>query len=551
MRKRVPRVSAPVISLSRFTLWRALPLTLALLAPSLTVCAADPGQSTASVDTAADVQAELTELLARAEGYMAQNRYDEAIALLNEVWLLAGDPRESALARKVLNSLANLHYNTGQLDLAERYFTDLVELDTDNEDRAGLSVSLFNLGHVAASGARYAEATSHFERALELSKQLDDRSGVAYTLKALGVNAQAQVDLAGARAYLEAALAGFRELGDTAQAAMVQRNLGDLALDQGKPRQAAEYYYVALPVLADLGLNSPLLRTYRGLSLALEKLGQWEKALIAQRAYTDLLQTQLNQQGNDTTQRLQFEIDTRRYADDNARLQTLSANQQEELAHRRMVENLQYLVLLLGGVVLMLVLFMYKRSRAMARKLHALAVTDELTQLPNRRAIMECGTREWHRTQRAGEPFSCMVLDIDHFKSINDTFGHAAGDTVLCEFAFVLQTILRQSDAVGRVGGEEFLILAAGADPRHALALSERIRMRVELMQVDVIGKRPLTISIGVASRTREETLEELIQHADKALYQAKQNGRNRSVVYQSDKTRPQLTVLEGGILHS
>jgi diguanylate cyclase (GGDEF)-like protein len=260
------------------------------------------------------------------------------------------------------------------------------------------------------------------------------------------------------------------------------------------------------------------------------------------------LQSTLEQQGADTTQRLQLELDTRRYADANARLQTQNANQQHELAQSRMVQNLQYLVLFLGGVVLMLVLFMYKRSRDMAEKLHAQAVTDELTQLPNRRAIMEHGTREWHRTLRAKEAFSCMVLDVDHFKAINDTFGHGAGDAVLCELAFVLHTILRQSDVIGRVGGEEFVLMAAGADARQALALAERIRTRVELMQVEAVARQRLTISIGVATRTRESSLEELIQNADKALYQAKQGGRNRAVIHQPEKPRPNLTVVEGGM---
>jgi diguanylate cyclase (GGDEF)-like protein len=199
----------------------------------------------------------------------------------------------------------------------------------------------------------------------------------------------------------------------------------------------------------------------------------------------------------------------------------------------------------------MLVLFMYRRSRDMATRLHAQAVTDELTQLPNRRAIMEHGTREWHRTQRSGEAFSCMVLDVDFFKMINDTFGHGAGDAVLCELAFVLHAILRQSDVVGRVGGEEFVLMAAGADARQALVLAERIRTRVEVMQVEAIGRHPLTISIGVATRTRENSLEELIQNADKSLYQAKQAGRNRSVLYQAERQRPTLTVLEGGILRN
>jgi diguanylate cyclase (GGDEF)-like protein len=552
MRKPVPPSEPRAVPLPRINLWPAFVLALVLLVLSLAASAAGAAENAADdTNNTTTLEGELAALVTRAEDYAAQGNYAEAITLLNEVWLLAGDPRESALARTVLNSLANLHYSTGQLELADRYFHELVALDTANQDSAALSVSLFNLAHVAASDARYVEASGYFQRALELSTQLGDRSGAAYTLKALGVNAQAQVDLDGARTWLEAALAGFMELGDSAQSAMVRRNLGDLALDQGEPAQAAEYYYAALPVLADLGLNSPLLRTYRGLSLALERLGQWEKALVAQRAYTELLQATLEQQGSDTTQRLQFELDTRRYADDNARLQNLTAYQQQELAQVHMVQNLQYLVLFLGGVVLMLVLFMYKRSRNMAEKLHSQAVTDELTQLPNRRAIMEHGTREWHRTLRSTESFSCMVLDVDHFKAINDNFGHAAGDTVLCELAFVLHTILRQSDVVGRVGGEEFLLMAAGADARHALGLAERIRARVELLQIEAIGRHPLTISIGIATRTRETKLEELIQHADKALYQAKQAGRNRSIIYQPEKVRPTLTVLEGGIVRS
>ncbi len=559
MRKPAPPASARAVPLPRFIPWYGIPLTLVLLglcSPFLArqTFAAEPSAEevfAVHADVATTVEAELVALVARAEDYIAQNRYNEAIQLLNEVWLLAGDPRESLLARNVLNTLANLHYNTGQMELAERYFRELVELDTASQDLPALAVSLFNLGHVAGSAARYTEAAGYFERAFELSTQLGDRSGAAYTLKALGVNAEAQVDLPGARAYLEAALEAFTKLGDGAQSAMVQRNLGDLALDRGEPQLAIDYYYAALPVLAERNLNSPLLRTYRGLSLALEEMGQVDKALIAQRAYTDLLQSTLEQQGSDATQRLQFELDTRRYADDNARLQTLSATQQQELEQSMRVQRLQYLVLFLGGALLALVLVMYRRSRKTTQQLHALATTDELTLLPNRRAIMDHGEREWHRTLRSGETFSCMVLDVDYFKKINDTFGHPAGDIVLRAIADTLRGIARQYDMIGRIGGEEFLLLASGADARHAFGLAERIRTRVELAQIKAIGNRPLTLSIGIATRTRETTLGELIQHADKALYQAKENGRNRSVIYHLEKVRPTLTVLEGGILRS
>lgn len=514
---------------------------------ALLLCLSCGNLNAADTAPVTDVQT----LVAQAEVALAQNHYDEAAALLDSAWQLAGDPRESPTARLVLNSLANLHYNTGQLELAERYFQELVALDTTSKDLPALAVSLFNLGHVAASSQRYAEAATYLQQSLELSLQTGDLSGAAYTRKALGVNAQAQGEPEAARTYLQAALNDFSQLADKAQRAAVLRNLGDIELELGNPARAVEHYLEALPVLGADQQNTPLLRTYRGLSLALEQQQEWEKALVAQRAYTDLLQSELEQQGKDTTQRLQIELDTRRYADDNLRLQLLSETQERELTQSRQVQQLQYLVLALAGGMLMLLLYMYRRSRTIAAQLHTLAITDELTRLPNRRAIMDHGAREWHRTLRSGEPFSCMVIDVDHFKSINDTFGHAAGDAVLRTLADILKNISRQSDVVGRVGGEEFLLLAAGADARQALGLAERVRIRVEIAQIEVIGCRPLTLSVGIACRTRESSLEELIQHADKALYQAKQSGRNRAVIYQPDKTRPQLTVLEGGALRT
>jgi diguanylate cyclase (GGDEF)-like protein len=512
---------------------------------TLVLAAEQPVSSTlASAD-------EIQALVKSAEELLARNRYDEAAAVLTTAYDLAGDPVHSPAARNVLNSLANLHYNTGQMELAERYFQDLVTLDTLNDDLPALAVTLFNLGHVAASGQRFTEAEGYFRRSLELSLALGDASGTAYTRKALGVNAQARGDGVTARTYLEEALATFTTLGDTGQRAAVLRNLGDIERELGNPALAVDHYLEALPVLGESGQNTPLLRTYRGLSLAFEQLGEWEQALSAQRAYTGLLQTTLEQQGSDSTQRLQIELDTRRYADDNQRLHDLSAEQEQELAQGAQVQRLQLLVLMLAGALLLLVLGMNRRNRNLARRMHTLANTDELTKLLNRRAIMEHGTREWHRTLRTGEAFTCMVLDLDHFKAINDSFGHATGDTVLRVLADILAAISRQSDAIGRVGGEEFLLFAAGADARHALGLAERIRARVEQAEVAELGSRRLTISIGLACRGRQTSLEELIKHADKALYQAKLNGRNRTSLYQPERVRPQLTLLEGGALRT
>ena len=310
------------------------------------------------------------------------------------------------------------------------------------------------------------------------------------------------------------------------------RHLGDVELERGNPESAVDYYMKAMPVLARNSFNSALLRTYRGLSQAYERLGKLDKALIAQRAYSDLMQYELEQKGSDTTQRMQAQFETQRYADDNARLHAIRIQQELELEESNKLVRMQYLVLAMATGILCLVLFMLYRSRLLARRMHVLAITDELTHLLNRRAILGKGREEWDRAARFNHPFSCLMFDVDHFKSINDTLGHAAGDEVLKAIANVCRQILRKTDAVGRIGGEEFLVLAPETESAQAEILAERIRAGIENAVIPCVNDRKVTVSIGISSLDAELSIEQLIQHADKALYCAKETGRNRCVVY-------------------
>jgi diguanylate cyclase (GGDEF)-like protein len=154
------------------------------------------------------------------------------------------------------------------------------------------------------------------------------------------------------------------------------------------------------------------------------------------------------------------------------------------------------------------------------------AMTDPLTGLPNRRAmgvVLE-------RKLLVGEPFALMVMDIDRFKSINDTFGHAVGDDVLRFLAKVSQTTLRPADVCFRYGGEEFVVLLEGVDAEGALPAAERLRKTLE--RTDSPVGRPITVSIGIASHPGlGTTAESLFEAADDAMYRAKQEGRNRTRV--------------------
>ncbi len=163
------------------------------------------------------------------------------------------------------------------------------------------------------------------------------------------------------------------------------------------------------------------------------------------------------------------------------------------------------------------------------RQLTTMALEDQLTTLPNRRSGLEYFEKEWSRSTRSQEPVLCMILDIDHFKNVNDTYGHDAGDVVLQKTAAVMKSCMRDSDVVCRFGGEEFLVICPGADVEVAKILGDRLRTAVENNIIDSPEfKGNITISIGVAVRSEwQSSPKDLIKRADEALYAAKEAGRN------------------------
>jgi diguanylate cyclase (GGDEF)-like protein len=165
------------------------------------------------------------------------------------------------------------------------------------------------------------------------------------------------------------------------------------------------------------------------------------------------------------------------------------------------------------------------------RKLQKAVMTDPLTGLPNRRHAIERIEQEWSAARRRKGPLACIVVDVDHFKRVNDTYGHDAGDTVLCNIAQRLRSATRLQDAVCRIGGEEFLVICPETTEADALAHAERLRVLVaELHQAGLPREAHPTISLGVASMIPDGgSSAELLKNADRAVYLAKAQGRNRS----------------------
>ena len=170
------------------------------------------------------------------------------------------------------------------------------------------------------------------------------------------------------------------------------------------------------------------------------------------------------------------------------------------------------------------------------KKLDLISKTDELTGLPNRRDMHETITNEIGRSRRTGKPFCFIFIDIDHFKHINDTYGHACGDLILKSVSQTIRTLLRKYDVFARYGGEEFLTLLPETDLEGAAAVAERFRQKIERMTVryaDFTIK--VTITLGVSRYDERLGADRSIQMADKALYAGKESGRNRVMVWKPE----------------
>ena len=204
-----------------------------------------------------------------------------------------------------------------------------------------------------------------------------------------------------------------------------------------------------------------------------------------------------------------------------------------------------FAVILLTATSLLSIRMGDLRTRLAARKLElqdalatirALAQIDELTRLSNRRHVFELLKAEQARCLRSAEPLSVVLIDLDHFKAINDRHGHAVGDAVLRGFAQALREGLRETDGAGRWGGEEFLLVLPRMPTSAAAALVDRLRGVVSERQLDpTVPALRLSFSAGVSECSGSEVVQDAIARADNALYEAKNAGRGRTVVHGRD----------------
>ncbi|MCT8987522.1 GGDEF domain-containing protein [Shewanella phaeophyticola] len=273
----------------------------------------------------------------------------------------------------------------------------------------------------------------------------------------------------------------------------------------------------------------------RGLNLVLQlksqiyqALEQWSDAYHSLSAYVEAHDALDKKTMSDRNSEMQARFNTDKIQSENSILVQRDKDKEQQLQMMKRNEQMQIIIIVLVAIILAIVsVFAYKQLMR-KQQFKFLALTDELTKLSNRRDTYAQGQHFLKAAQQSAKPFSIISFDADHFKKVNDNLGHEIGDKVLIKLASICSSMMRETDVVGRVGGEEFLVLLPNIDKTKAIEIANRLIDTIANYDWSQISPHlHQTISAGVASYSNETELSPLLLKADKALYSAKAAGRN------------------------
>lgn len=386
------------------------------------------------------------------------------------------------------------------------------------------------LGYLHEDQGRLTAAEVQFREALRTANDHRERSFTATAELALAHVHLLRREFGPARALLDQAEQHKREAGDASERLTLVFYRGAVLVGLGQPEAGVRLISRAIDGWSQSDQPRYLAEALADRARAYETLGRTDAAL---RDYKRLLEVRqrlhanmLNQQGQ--WAREQFATSERQA--ENVRLQATQQAQAAQLVAAQQARRWQGVALLASALLLAALGTLLWRQYLLSRQLRALTVTDPLTRVLNRRGIEIQASQSLAQARRNHAPTCVLIFDIDHFKRVNDEQGHATGDVVLTRVAAVARAALRPYDLIGRVGGEEFLVVLPGTDLATGRLVAERVRQQVQASPWDDLHPDlRITLSWGLTGvRDDEQDLATPLRRADVALYQAKHAGRNR-----------------------
>ncbi len=473
-------------------------------------------------------------------------RYAESLNFLLEAQPLFEGLDDQVGIMQVLNEFGRIYYYLGDFSTAIEYYLREAALAQKTGDAEREATVVYNIGLIHLYSDNTKMALDDLSRAMRMAEELDNQRLLAYalegmaevytktgeieraldyarqsleisqpqgfyglvnnTLLTIGDNYVALGDLEQAEKCYQEALEAGESSGSRHDNAYALAAIGKLMFKRGNTDSALEWLGRALAQADEIGACDLIFDCHQALAEVYKSLHDYEKALEHYEQFHTIEKAMFNEKSD-------------------MKLKTLEVLHQVETA-RRESEIYQ-----LRNTLLQQEIEEHKKVQAM---LEELVKIEPLTGLFNRRHFFELAEKEFERARRYQHTFSVIMADIDHFKEINDRFGHAVGDQALVTVATLIRRNLRAADLACRYGGEEFAFLLPETSGPQARSLAERIRSEIAAYSFQVNGARfQLSISIGVAECPGNcVTLDQLFSLADQAMYQAKHLGRNRTYLW-------------------
>lgn len=416
--------------------------------------------------------------------------------------------------------------------LAIPYFERATEYYRQQQKWLELSNSTYGLGKAFRSIGEYQQASTALLESLQLSRQIDDEQGEAYTLKELALVYLGQSEPAKARQVLAESIALFEQTNNPNMMLNTHLILADLESKDGRYSIAIDAIDKAITFVTGESMQQQRLSALRLKSKVLAQARNFEQAYDVLQSANQLEFEIRKKESESEFQRLrtEYEVEKQKIAD--SLLVSKNQQQQVELEAKSRSRTLWIISASLSAILCVLLVVMVITNRRHQKHLEKLANYDPLTGLLTRRFILENLERLLALSRRHNDVVSIAIVDIDHFKKINDVFGHACGDTVLAEFGERAINSFRESDLIGRIGGEEFLFVFPRTKAQHAKQKFGKFSDQIESICRDKkISKTSITISAGLIEAYQHNNIGELLQQAEEALYQAKHQGRNKVII--------------------
>lgn len=471
--------------------------------------------------------------------------YEKSLEHAHEAYLKYKKMNHTNGIAKASNEMGLIYTRLKQFDQAKSFYQLSIDLPDSKVEPKTLATALREMAVIDLQSANYESAMVMAQKAHKIYQSENDKSKSSLTARIIGNIYRAQENDTKAIAYYRESLSLATEISSEIYQIKAQTSLAGILIGKNTD-EAVALLKEALELSTKINMNPQKLYAYRELRKAEKSRGNIAESLhyAEQQIYlSEIIQNEKEDKelvlakANLYSYKMEIELESLREKAMLDQLEIAKKNNEIEIAGQtRLISELEltknkYASIALASllaVCLLAVILIYRRfvdSKKQNKELDYLAARDPLTNCYNRRVLFDLMNRDFADSERLDE-YCIIMVDIDHFKEVNDTYGHTAGDSVLRGVASILQGSIRQNDIAARYGGEEFCIVLPGATQGQAMRIAETIRQKVETNHFDKIA---VTCSLGVTSiKFNAKDPLELIDQADLALFESKSLGRNQ-----------------------